>query len=183
MNNILQKLKSMFKFGYVSNIEDDAGDLPVAQYTYHGQAKDIVTIYPYGFCANAPADNLAVVVNMGTTDQKIVFTASGKDRFKNLKGGEVVVGNFVTGDFVKFNAEQKIEVVSSGSVDITAPAINVNGGTTITGDVTVSGGLTVSGDITGGSVTGGTVSTTGGIDLDTHTHFVPSAPGSSNPPQ
>ncbi len=173
----------MFKFGYVSNIEDDAGDLPVAQYTYHGQAKDIVTIYPYGFCANAPADNLAVVVNMGTTDQKIVFTASGKDRFKNLKGGEVVVGNFVTGDFVKFNSEKKIEVVSGGSVDITAPAINVNGGAAITGDVTVSGGLTVSGDITGGSVTGGTVSTTGGIDLDTHTHFVSSAPGNSNPPQ
>lgn len=183
MNNILRKLKSMFKFGYVSNIEDDAGDLPVAQYTYHGQAKDIVTIYPYGFCANAPADNLAVVVNMGTTDQKIAFTASGKDRFKNLKGGEVVVGNFVTGDFVKFNSEQKIEVVSGGSVDITAPEINVNGGTAITGDVTVSGGLTVSGDITGGSVTGGTVSTTGGIDLDTHTHFVSSAPGNSNPPQ
>lgn len=183
MNNILQKLKSMFKFGYVSNIKDDTGDLPVAQYTYHGQSKDIVTIYPYGFCANAPADNLAVVVNMGTTDQKIAFTASGKDRFKNLKGGEVVVGNFVTGDFVKFNSEQKIEVVSGGSVDITAPAINVNGGTVITGDVTVSGGLTVSGDITGGSVTGGTVSTTGGIDLDTHTHFVSSAPGNSNPPQ
>ncbi len=178
MNNILQRLKSMFKFGYVSNIEDDAGDLPVAQYTYHGQAKDIVTIYPYGFCANAPADNLAVVVNMGTTDQKIVFTASGKDRFKNLKGGEVVVGNFVTGDFVKFNAEKKIEVVSKNSVDITAPDINLNGRTTIKGDVTLFGGLSVSDDITGG-----TVSTTGGIDLDTHTHFVPSAPGSSNPPQ
>jgi hypothetical protein len=169
MNNVLQKIKAFFKFGYVSNIGDDARDLPISQYTYHGEPKDIVTIYPYGFCANAPA--------------KIAFTASGKDRFKNLKGGEVVVGNFVTGDFVKFNAEQKIEVVSSGSVDITAPAINVNGGTTITGDVTVSGGLTVSGAITGGSVSGGSVSTTGGIDLDTHTHFVPSAPGSSNPPQ
>lgn len=181
--SVLNKIRAMFKFGYVSNIGDDSEDLPKSQYTYHEQSKDIVTIYPYGFCANAPADNLAVVANMGTTDQKIAFTASGKDRFKNLKGGEVVVGNFVTGDFVKFNAEQKIEVVSSGSVDITAPAINVNGGTTIAGDVTVFGGLTVSGDITGGSVTGGTVSTTGGIDLDTHTHFVPSAPGSSNPPQ
>jgi len=181
--SVLNKIRAMLKFGYVSNIGDDSKDLPLCQYTYHEQSKDIVTIYPYGFCANAPAGNLAVVVNMGTTDEKIAFTASGKDRFKNLKGGEVVVGNFVTGDFVKFNAEQKIEVVSSGSVDITASAINVNGGTTITGDVTVSGGLTVSGDITGGSVTGGTVSTTGGIDLDTHTHFVPSAPGSSNPPQ
>lgn len=183
MNSLLQKLKSLFRFGYISNVESDSGELPISQYTYHGQSKDIVTVYPYGFCANAPVNNLAVVVNMGITDQKIAFTASGKDRFRDLKGGEVVVGNFTTGDFVKFNAEQKIEVVSNGSVDITAPAINVNGGTVITGDVSVSGGLTVSGDITGGSVTGGTVATTGGIDLDTHTHFVPSAPGSSNPPQ
>jgi adhesin HecA-like repeat protein len=181
--SVLNKIRSLFKFGYVSNIGGDEGNLPESQFIYHGQAKDIVTIYPYGFSANAPSKNMAVIVNMGTTDQKIAFTASGLDRFKNLKGGEVVVGNFVTGDFVKFNSEQKIEVVSGGSVDITAPAINVNGGTAITGDVTVSGGLTVSGDITGGSVTGGTVSTTGGIDLDTHTHFVSSAPGNSNPPQ
>jgi phage gp45-like len=181
--SVLNKIRAMLKFGYVSNIGDDSRDLPISQCTYHEQSKDIVTIYPYGFCANAPADNLAVVVNMGTTDQKIAFPASGKDRFKNLKGGEVVVGNFVTGDFVKFNAEKKIEVVSKNSVDIKAPDINLNGRTTIKGDVTVSGGLSVSDDITGGSVTGGTVSTTGGIDLDTHTHFVPSAPGSSNPPQ
>ena len=110
MNNVLQKIKAFFKFGYVSNIGDDARDLPISQYTYHGEPKDIVTIYPYGFCDNAPADNLAVVVNMGTTDEKIAFTASGKDRFKNLKGGEVVVGNFVGRETYYQLLEYSIEI-------------------------------------------------------------------------
>lgn len=183
MSDLLRKLQALFRLGYVSNVGNDSLELPSSQYTFHGEPKDIVTIYPYGLCANAPSNSLALIINIGTTDQKVAFTASGKSRLKNLKSGEVALHNELTGDFILFNSEQKIEVVSSGSVDITAPAININGGTAITGDVTIAGALTVSGDIAGASVTGGSVSTSAGIDLDTHTHVVPAAPGTSNPPQ
>lgn len=160
MKKILALLKSLIRFGKITNPGADDRPIPMSQFQYFNKVKDVIVIYPYGFSANAPLDNLAVLMNVGHEDNSVAFPFSGGDRVKNLKPGEVVVGNFVSGSFVKFsqngdidiNGQNDMNVTVTGEVTITAPSgVTINGDLQVNGDINSTGNLDVDGTIDGGA--------------------------------
>jgi phage gp45-like len=145
--SIIKKLMNLMRFGRVSNTTSDTGNYPSTQISYLGKSKDVVSIYPYGFSAKAPLNNLAIVLNMGQEEKSIAMPFSGDNRVKGLKPGETIVGNWETGSYVKFKDDSSIEVISNSTVDVTT-----TGNTNITSPtVAITGNLTVSGTIVGDS--------------------------------
>lgn len=209
--NILNKIKNLLKFGYVTNTASDSEQFQKSQISMFGDAKDIVVIYPYGFSANAPINTMAIVANVGAGEKEIAFPFSSDTRQKSLKPGEVVVGNFEKKSFIKFLDSGDIEIDSKsaltvsvtgdttidsgGSVTITAPETTMTTVLTNIGNATIDGDLTVTGNIinTGGAITTGSVTATGGIsgasvssggtDFSTHVHSgVTSGSSNTGPP-
>lgn len=177
--NFLKKIKSIIRIGYISNVSKDTTKIQQAQLSYYDQVKEMPVLSLYGISYNAPINTVSLVVQIdGDKSNTIAIPLSNSNRFMPLKSGEVQIGNYLTGDSVKFTEDGKIIVNSSSEVEVTAPTIKVNGNLEVSGDITSSGNVSAT-----GTVEGATVSTTAGIDLGTHTHYVASAPGNSSPPQ
>ena len=169
VSKIINMIKNLIRLGRVSNTNSDNNNYPFNQFSYLGKAKDIVCIYPYGFSANAPLNNLGILFNFGQEEKTLGLPISGTDRIKGLKPGEIVIGNWETKSFVKFKEDKSIEIVSledldvtvSGNVNITVSGtanITSTGNTNITAPlVDITGDLEVSGTIDSGStITSGT---------------------------
>ena len=82
---------------------------------------------------------------------------------QNRDNNDVVVIKKTGG--VEINTTSELKINAGSVVNITAPVSNITGDVNIKGNVVVTGNHTTS-----GAVVGGTVGTSGGIDLDTHTH-------------
>jgi len=167
-------IKNMVKLGAVS-ISDMTKDKQFAesQYIFMGKAKQVINYYPYGMIANAPIGELALLFNVGgNSENTFAFPMSSDTRPKGLEEGESQFGNFEVGTSIKFDKNGDVIIVSTKEVTITSPTVNIISTTTHDGDVTINGDLTVN-----GTITGDTVETSGGIDLDTHTHSPVTDPG------
>ena len=196
--SILNKIKNILRLGYVTNTTSDSEQFPKSQITTFGDAKDLVVIYPYGFSANAPINTMAIIANVGAGEKEIAFPFSSETRQKNLKSGEVAIGNYVKESIITFleNGDIKVDsendlnievaanttINSGGSVTVTAPDTTLTTVLTNEGDATINGNLTVAGNIintdgtitttsvtASGSIVGSSVSA-GGTDFSTHVH-------------
>ena len=194
---MLTKIRNLIRLAKSTNIDSDQGNFPQGQVEYLGKTKDIVYVYPYGYSAKAPVGNTQLLWQVIGDETNVVgMEMSGPDRFKGTKETEVVVGNPISGSFVKFNADGSVTVLVNGTMTTTYQNgifngdIVFNGDTIFNGDVLIDGNLTVTGTITGTiitgtTITGDTLATTAGIDMDTHVHFddgSPPVPGQTGPP-
>jgi hypothetical protein len=125
-------LRNLIKRGVVSSNADDSKAIPASFVNYSGKT-DIPceTIMPYGLYCIPPVNTpmalfsfIAVESNLGG------IPYSQKIRFKNLQPGDVVVGNPVTGAYIKFATSnnvthyypQKITVTSVGDFKVESGA-------------------------------------------------------------
>jgi len=116
---LLNKIINIVKFGYVSRSSSDSGDYPVTQITYLGKTVPVEIISPYGLYSNLAEGTKAVVFNIGSNEEnQVAIGFSQNDRFKNLKSGEVVVGNPKTGSYIKFNSDGSVLMQCNGDFDI-----------------------------------------------------------------
>lgn len=151
IQDIYKKLKSIVKRAYVSRANDDSGDDPATQITFFGnKTDDAERISPYGLYTNLPEDTQVLLFCISSHgEDKSVMGYARKDRFKNLEEGEVVVGNIISGTFIKFNNDGSIDVEADGNVNITTPGeINIDGGdiNIVNGTVNITGDATVNAD-------------------------------------
>ncbi len=140
-----------------SYIEDvnDANDFRIARGSYLGdQLADIEVITPYGFDHNPPEGCWILTLPVNCSNENLTGIADNPlTRFKNLKRGEVVIWNPTTGSYFKFNADGSLAInsiaattiTSTGSVNLTAPTVNVTGNVNITGNAVISGTLSIAG--------------------------------------
>jgi phage gp45-like len=152
---------NMIKRATVSLPGDDSGNVANTQVTYLGRTAQVEVIYPYGTAGKAPKDSSSVMLNIQAQEEnRVIIEYRPADRFKNLKPGEYVVGNQLTGAFVKFSENSDIEIITDGDIKatcknaeitattkatITAPAIALIGNVAITGNLAVSGTMTNAG--------------------------------------
>lgn len=154
---------NLIKRSLVSRKTADSGQFPTAQVSWSGKTADIEVIYPYGLAGNLPTDSLVLMFSvMGQEENKAGIGNTPKIRFKDLKEGEVAVGNPTTGSVIKFLENGDIEVtgVANQNINITGSqntTINVNQVNNITGDQT----NTIGGNQTD-TVTGNVASTISG---------------------
>lgn len=182
---MMQMLRNLIKRAAVAII-NDSGNYQTAQVSYFGKVSDIEVINPYGISSSPPIDSLVLMFNvMGQEENKAGIINAQPLRFKNLKEGELVVGNYLTGSYVKFLQNGDIDVFTGNDVNIECGNANILAvgdvdvecssasvvATTIklTGNVVITGNCSVSGNLTNNSINVGLL----------HTHPVSTAPGTT----
>lgn len=170
--NVINRLMNMIRRARTTLPMDDSGQYPVVQATYNNKTTLVHQIQPYGFYSSPPLDSEMITWNvLGQEENKAGIADNSKLRFKNLKPGEVVVGNTITRSNAFFDAEGNlnITVVNNEVVNITGNCtINVTGDLTTTANKIVSTSsttvdITCSGDAT---ITCPTVKMTGDLEVD-----------------
>ena len=112
---LINKFKNIIRIGYISldNMEDNE-----SRHVYsvsHANAQfNSYAIYPYGISANAPSqDTQAVIFNIQDSQGVTAcIPVNQKNRFKNLKVGEVKVGNYIKKNNIFFNEKGSVEIIS-----------------------------------------------------------------------
>jgi len=184
---------------------DDTTPWPLGKCEYNGKPTQYVIMTPYGLFSNAPQDAFVLMFsNQGQESTKFGIEQTPRERFKNLKAGEVAIGNVITKSVVIFKENGDVDLTTSGEngdllvtvkkdsiINIGGDAtVNVTGNmtTTISGtfDFTVTGAATLSAaswDVTGAVNFNDTITTPeaviNGVNHSTHTHVINS--GSSAP--
>jgi len=191
MKGLFEKLKNIIRFAKVTLVSGDDKQFPESQFEYMTKVKDVVVVYPYGMCAKAPVDNLAVLLTVGHEENSVAIEMSQQNREKGLVSGESAFGNWVTGSIIKFSANGDINVTSNGNVNVTSSGtVNVTASSTIVnGNLVVNGNITASGIVQGAtiigvSVVGSSSLSVGGLDMGSHKHGqVQAGTDVSGPPQ
>jgi len=175
MPNILSKVYNLVKRAIITLPIQDNEQYQVAQIQYMGKTSTAQIINPYGLDSNMPEGSLLVVFNVQCQEEnKVAIGNKSEIRFKDLKPGEVVVGNPITRSNIFFEANGDITIKGTanvninvtGNINITTPQVN------LTGDLNVTGTITATTDVVGG-----------GKSLATHVHTgVTPGIGNTGPP-
>ena len=188
---LITKITQMIKQAYIIAV-NDSDPFPIAKVSYNSKISEVIRFSPYGLCTNAPLNSNVLLLSVhGQESLKYALTDDRQNRYKNLKEGEVVLYNYLSGSYiylkengdieVECKKDEKINVVGDADIDIggdadidvvgiltaTAPTINLTGSVNINGTLTVTGGNATlfSGTL---GVTGET--TLDGIPFSTHVH-------------
>lgn len=143
-----QKLRSLIKRCYVTAGSEDTADYQTAKVSYLEKDTTVEHLTPYGVYSNPPVDSIGVVFLIAADEDNRFAILNRPDiRFKNLKSGEVAIGNPLTESVIKFDEngditivgknnlkvtiEGSAEIISSQEVKLTAPSVVMsNGGVT-----------------------------------------------------
>jgi len=134
-----------------------------------GEVAQVQRFQEYGFTSVPLPGAEAVVAALAGVRSHLVAIAvdDGRYRLKSLQKGEVALYTD-EGDVIQFKRGKVIEIVSGGTVKVTAPQVTVTATAKITLDapeVEVTQNLKVVGDITANNVTADTEVTANGITL------------------
>jgi phage baseplate assembly protein V len=135
----------------ISSTNDD-GPVHLAQGRVRGTPEtidNIQTLNLYGFASHAPVGSDALVIfgNGDRSNGAIVATANQKARPRNTKEGTVTIFT-AEGDAITLAPGHTITIATTGTVNVSAPTINiaaVSGGKAtinVTGDIHCSGTIT-----------------------------------------
>ncbi len=122
------KTRNIVKRGYVTAPGNDVNDYAVIQISCLSPAKtaNAELVSPYGLSVNLPKDLQVLTFSVQSHEEnKACIGYSQVNRFKNLKPGEVVVGNPSSGSFVKFANDGTIEISSDNDINVVADNVSV----------------------------------------------------------
>lgn len=150
--NIYSKVSNLVKRAVVTLVGKDSGQFASAQVKWmRDKVATTEVVHPYGLSSNAPKDSFALMFNvMAQEENRAAIIYDPKNRFKNLKEGEVALGNFVTKSVIKFLENGDIEITGLNN-----QIVNITGDT----NVTIGGDASVT---VGGSTT---LNSTGNVDI------------------
>jgi phage gp45-like len=108
---IEQKLRNLVKIAQVTRPGADDGLDTVSQVEYMGKPTNAAVFYPYGVSANAPNTSSVLLLSIGGSSQNAIgIPFSTENRFRDLKSGEVKIGNFVTKANVFFSEDGSVTI-------------------------------------------------------------------------
>nr|DAH10939.1 MAG TPA: baseplate assembly protein V [Caudoviricetes sp.] len=178
---------------------DDKSDFPTMQVKYLKQVIKIVQkLGIYGVCSNPPKGSNGILFPIMGSDSNIACLADDiANRFKDLKEGELVIGNYLTKAFIKFSQDGGIEIhakyvktiadegdistetikgnitnKSAGNIMDTASSTIMNNPVSITDNLSVTKSATITEDVIGG-----------GISLKGHIHGNGNEGADTTPPK
>jgi phage gp45-like len=128
--------RTTIKLGYKSNPRSDSDLFPVAQTTALTKTTRAVAIYPYGFSGHEPNNCAAIIMEvMDESNHLVGHFYDPKTRFKNLKEGEVQVGNQLKESSIKFDENGDI-IITCRNIIINAQTVTINGNLRVSGNIT-----------------------------------------------
>lgn len=165
-------LKNLFKVAKLISV-DDSGNLRIGSVSFLGKNQSAMLFSPYGIMHKPPADSMVILWSQqGQESNAIGIADDPKNRtLKNLAEGEIAVGNYLTGNYLKFDENglctliaEDLNVVVTNDITVTATNLDV----AISGATTVqSGTIKVEADTTLELISGTTMdlSATGALAL------------------
>lgn len=110
----MKKLRNMIKRAFVTNPGKDDKEFPVTQVSALGKVSDMEMLFPYGLSANLPKDSIVLLLSVQGDESNQAGIGYRHDlRPKNLKEGEVEVGNFLQGTSIKFDVDGNIHITGT----------------------------------------------------------------------
>jgi phage gp45-like len=142
--NPITLIKNLFKIAKLLSV-DDSGDYQFMTVKTLGKTQKVMSFKPYGLMSNPPVDSIVSLLSQQGQESNGIGTADDpKNRpIKNMKTGEVAVGNYITGDYLYFDADGSFHLLTvAGNSDITTNKLAI-----VAPDVSTTGNLSVgSGD-------------------------------------
>ena len=147
---IISKIAGLIKRSFITRASDDKNAFQTAQISYLDKVADTEIIWPYGMFGNVPVDSLCVTFSVGAHEEDRVTIASRSHKRirRNLKPGEIGIGNFDTQSEIFFdadgniiiNAKSKLNITVVGDATITANKLIIDNDADITGNVNLGVG-------------------------------------------
>lgn len=154
MKRLLTMIKNAFKIAKLLSV-DDSQDLRFGQVSMLGKEQKVMIFSPYGLMYNPPENSLALIWSQqGQESNGVAMADDPKNRtLKDLKPGEVALGNYLTGNYIKFDKDGLCTIIAEDlniqiTNDITITAENmdaqINSLTSLTtGDLEVNADLSI----------------------------------------
>lgn len=182
--NIIEALKRVVRRVIVVSVNKDDKNTQTVRVSYFGKVINVDLFNSYGVASNPPKDGMGVMFEVeGQTDNRIAMIGTPTGiRIKELKEGEVVIGNFKNGTVVRFLddtmdviAPNTLNINVTGNATITAPQVDID-----SPQVNMTGDLDVDGVITAPNIVGTTDVTADGVSLKNHDHDYVGLPTGNN---
>lgn len=124
---IFTKIQNLIRLSKTTLSNKDDKPYPYSQVTYNGKVANAMTVSPYGLYSQAPINSLALMFQMfGEEENLAAICFDPESRFKGLASGDVVVGNPLTGSYIKFPMTKELTITSASDL-----ILNVTGNVTI----------------------------------------------------
>lgn len=131
--NWLNIIKNLMKGGKQAKTGDDSGDMLTASCDFLGQTRNVKQLSSYGFYSHPVlGSNWLIYSSRANSDDLYGIGNDYKNRPKNLKEGEVVLQNLLTGAFIKLDAVSNIELFTDKDILATAENITATANATAT---------------------------------------------------
>jgi phage gp45-like len=106
---------------------DDSEEIPQAQASYLGKTADITLVMPYGLTSRAPQGKslLAMLNQQGNESARLAIPFAPLARKRNLKDGETVLENMLSGAYMYLKENGDLEVVIPRHITQTSKNITV----------------------------------------------------------
>lgn len=113
MKRLLTLIKNLFKIAKLLSV-DDSGDLRFGSVSMLGKNQKILLFSPYGLMHKPPSNSLTLVWSQqGQESNAIGMADDPKNRtLKNLKPGEVALGNYLTEHYIFFDENGKCTLIT-----------------------------------------------------------------------
>ena len=112
-------LKNLIKLAYVSlSTESDSNKVyPTIQVTYHDTPHNAVRASIYGLVSIPPKDSTSLTLAAyGQESTLFAFSDDYRNRFKGLKEGEVLLGNYTTSSYTFYDSSGNAKVFSKEGI-------------------------------------------------------------------
>jgi len=144
IKNLRYKVKSLILRGYIDVATTDEGFYPVMSISYLGKPNVLAErVNPYGLYTNPPIDLQVLKFSVFGHEGNLAGIAySQNTRFKNLKEGEVLIGNEKTQAYIKLTESGNIEIKTTAIVKLLASTIETDADISlnVNGNVNVNSG-------------------------------------------
>lgn len=140
MTQILTLLKNLFKIAKLLSV-DDSGDLRFAMVSTMGKNQKMLLFSPYGLMHNPPLNSLTLAWSQQGQESNCIGMADDpKSRtLKDLKIGEVAMGNYLTGHHILFDEAgtctlltDDLNIIVNQTCTLTADQIDIQAANDIT---------------------------------------------------
>ena len=111
IGKLINKIKNIVKIARIVSV-DDSADVRFGVVKYLGKEQACQIFTPYGFASNPPENAMGPIFQVDGEESKLIgmFDRTDQRPVKDLATGEVVVGNYETGEYVRFKDGNIIEI-------------------------------------------------------------------------
>lgn len=111
INRLINKIKNIVKIARIVSV-DDSADIRTGVVKYLGKEQACAVFTPYGLMSNPPENSMGPIFQIAGEESKLVgmFDRTDNRPVKDLVAGEVVVGNYETGEYVRFKDGNIVEI-------------------------------------------------------------------------